>query len=37
VIWPDFPLAFYPVAIVAILLTGMGAGSAPAPADSPCR
>jgi len=21
--WPDFPLAFYPVAIVAILLTGM--------------
>jgi len=26
VIWPDFPLAFYPVAIVAILLTGMVKG-----------
>ena len=25
-IWPDFPLAFYPVAIVAILLTGMVKG-----------
>ena len=24
--WPDFPLAFYPVAIVAILLTGMVKG-----------
>jgi len=26
VIWPDFPLGFYPVAIVAILLTGMVKG-----------
>jgi uncharacterized membrane protein YfcA len=26
VIWPDFPPAFYPVAIVAILLTGMVKG-----------
>jgi hypothetical protein len=25
-IWPDFPLGFYPVAIVAILLTGMVKG-----------
>jgi uncharacterized membrane protein YfcA len=24
--WPDFPLAFYPVAIVAILLTGISKG-----------
>jgi uncharacterized membrane protein YfcA len=26
VIWPDFPLGFYPVAIIAILLTGMVKG-----------
>ncbi len=25
-LWPDFPLAFYPVAVVAILLTGISKG-----------
>ena len=24
--WPDFPLAFYPVAVIAILLTGISKG-----------
>jgi len=24
--WPDFPLAFYPVAVIAILLSGIGKG-----------
>ena len=25
-VWPDFPLAFYPVAVVAILVTGIAKG-----------